>query len=87
MQTYKANIRILPLKELLDPQGKAVANNIGSLGITGVQDVRIGKFIELYLNAESKSAAESEVEKACKELLANPIMEKYDYEIEEFQAV
>ncbi|TVQ50585.1 MAG: phosphoribosylformylglycinamidine synthase subunit PurS [Saprospirales bacterium] len=86
MQTYKANIKILPLKELLDPQGKAVANNIGSLGITGVQDVRIGKFIELYLTAESKAAAESEVEKACKELLANQIMENYEYEIEEFQA-
>jgi phosphoribosylformylglycinamidine synthase PurS subunit len=86
MQDYKANIRILPLKELLDPQGKAVANNIGSLGITGVQDVRIGKFIELYVQAESKDAAQAKIEKACKELLANLIMESYEYEIEEFQS-
>ncbi len=87
MQTYKANIKILPLKELLDPQGKAVANNIGVLGITGVHDVRIGKFIEIYLQAESRKNAEVKVEKACKDLLANLIMENYEFEIEEYQAV
>lgn len=87
MQNYKANIRILPLKELLDPQGKAVANNIGSLGITGIQDVRIGKFIELYIQADNKAAAEAKTEKACRELLANLIMENYAFEIEELQAV
>ena len=73
----------MPLKELLDPQGKAVANNISNLDILGVEDVRIGKFIELVLEAESKSAAEKKVEKACKKLLANLIMESYEFELSE----
>ena len=83
MQNYKAKIKIMPLKELLDPQGKTVSNNIGALGISGVKDVRIGKFIELYIQAENQSDAASKVEKTCKELLTNLIMESYDYEIEQ----
>ena len=83
MKKFLAQIRIMPLKELLDPQGKAVANNISNLDILGVEDVRIGKFIELVLEAESKSAAEKKVEKACKKLLANLIMESYEFELSE----
>nr|MBS0036938.1 phosphoribosylformylglycinamidine synthase subunit PurS [Saprospiraceae bacterium] len=85
MKKYTAHIRIMPMRELLDPQGKAVAKNISNLGIQGVSDVRIGKSIELYLEAKSEELARENVEKACKKLLANLIMENYEFELEEIQ--
>ncbi len=80
---YLAKIDILPLKELLDPQGKAIANNLKRIDITQVSDVRVGKHIELYLDADDEASAKSEVELACKKLLANQIMESYSYELQE----
>ena len=81
---YKASIDVMPLKELLDPQGKTVANNLDHIDITGVHSVRIGKHIEMIIEAESKEAAEAIVDTACKKLLANVIMETYTFEIEQF---
>ena len=80
---YLAKIDIMPLKELLDPQGKTVEKNLPNLEIHGVSDVRIGKRIELTVDAPDQSSAESIVENACKKLLANVIMESYHFELSE----
>ena len=78
---YIANIDIMPLKELLDPQGKTVENNLPNVDIQGISGVRIGKHIEMQVEAEDKEKAQSVVENACKKLLANVIMESYTYEL------
>ena len=78
---YTAQIKIMPLKELLDPQGKAVAGGLNNLGITQVADIRIGKHVVLSLNADSEEQAKSIVEEACQKLLANMVMESYEYDI------
>ena len=78
---YIAEIDVMPLKEILDPQGKAVKIGLGNLGITNVNDVRIGKHITMELEAASKEEAEKEVNTACKKLLANLIMENYTYKL------
>ncbi len=77
--TYLAVVYVMPHKELLDPQGKAVKNSLPNVGVEGVRDVRVGKRIELRVEADSESAAESQVEKACKSVLANPIMERFEF--------
>ncbi len=82
---YLAKIDILPLKDLLDPQGKTIANNLSQIDVSSVTDVRVGKHIELYLSSSSKDDAVKEVEQACSQLLVNPIMESYTYEIAELQ--
>jgi len=79
--TFKAEINIMPHKELLDPQGKTVAKNMKNIDLDNVIDVRIGKHIVMELEAESQEKAEAKVELACKKLLANVIMEKYDYTV------
>lgn len=75
----------MPLKELLDPQGKTVAKNLPNIGMQGVTDVRIGKRIEMALQAENAEAASVAVDLACKKLLANLIMEYYSFEIQEVE--
>ncbi len=80
---YIAQIDIMPLKELLDPQGKTVEHNLHNLEINGISNVRIGKHIELVVEAENHQAAEEMVEKTCKKLLANMIMESYQFELAE----
>lgn len=84
---YKASIIVMPHKELLDPQGKTVARSMHNLGITGVEDVRIGKHIEITLEAENTDDAKAKVEDSCRRLLANMIMENYRYEIAELETV
>ena len=85
--TYLAEIFVMPHRELLDPQGKAVRKNLPQVGVTGVEDVRIGKRIELRVSAESEGAAREQVEKACKHVLANPIMERYEFTLAAAEAV
>jgi len=80
---FKAEIDVMPLEALLDPQGKAVTNNMGNLGLSEVGNVRIGKHITLEIEAADKAEAESKVEKACKNLLCNQIMESYKYTVKE----
>ena len=63
---YRAEIDIMPLKELLDPKGKAVANNMKSLQLAAVKDVRIGKHITLEIQAGSEEEARTMTETACK---------------------
>jgi len=79
--TYNVQIRIMPLKDLLDPQGKAVLGGLKNLGIESVEDVRIGKHITLQITADSKDKAKILADEACKKLLANPVMEFYEIEI------
>lgn len=78
---FKAEIDVMPQEALLDPQGKTVARNMENAGIKDVDDVRIGKHIRLELDATSKEEAREKVDKACKNLLANLIMETYSYQV------
>jgi phosphoribosylformylglycinamidine synthase len=78
---FVAEIDIMPHKELLDPQGKAVANNLKNIDIHEVSDVRIGKHITLSLEAETEDAAREIVDAACRKLLANLIMETFSFEL------
>jgi phosphoribosylformylglycinamidine synthase subunit PurS len=75
---YTAQIKIMPLTNLLDPQGKAVLGGLENLGITTVNDVRVGKHITLQINANSVEAATSIAETAAQKLLANQVMEQYE---------
>jgi phosphoribosylformylglycinamidine synthase PurS subunit len=77
---YTAEINVMPLKELLDPQGKAVESSLNKLGFH-TTNVRIGKHITLKIEADSKEAASLKVEEACKKLLYNPVMEYYEFVI------
>lgn len=79
--TYTVQIKIMPLKELLDPQGKAVIGGLENLGLSGVQDVRVGKNITLQIDADSPDKAKEIAEEASKKLLANPVMEYYEVTI------
>lgn len=79
----KARIIVTLKNGVLDPQGKAVQNAVGALGIEGVQSVRQGKFIEVDLAASSEAAARETVERMCRELLANTVIENYTYDIED----
>ncbi|MGV3656481.1 MAG: phosphoribosylformylglycinamidine synthase subunit PurS [Chitinophagaceae bacterium] len=77
---FTVQVKVMPLKELLDPQGKAVLGGLGNLGMKGIEDVRIGKNITLQVEADSKEAAQQQAEEAAKKLLANPVMEYYEIE-------
>ena len=80
---FKAEIDVMPLEALLDPQGKAVTNSMSNLGLDEISNVRIGKHITLFVEADSKDVASQKVDEACKKLLANQIMEFYEFEITE----
>jgi phosphoribosylformylglycinamidine synthase len=79
--TYTVQIKVMPLKELLDPQGKAVMGGLQNLGLSGVEDVRVGKNITLQLNAASPEEAKQKAEEASKKLLANPVMEYFEVSV------
>ena len=78
---YRAEINIMPHQALLDPQGKAVSNSMANVGLLEISNVRIGKHIHLELEASSEEAANEMVEEACKKLLANLIIETYEFEL------
>ena len=75
---FTAQVKIMPLKELLDPQGKAVMGGLANLGLSGIQDVRIGKNITLQIEAATAEAAKQIAEEAAKKLLANQVMEMFE---------
>ena len=79
--TYNVQIKVMPLKDLLDPQGKAVLSGLSNLGLSGVSDVRVGKHITLQIEADSETLAKQIAEDASKKLLANPVMEFYEIEM------
>jgi len=79
---FTVQVKVMPLKELLDPQGKAVMSGLANLGIRQVEDVRLGKNITLQIEAASADEAKSIAEEASKKLLANPVMEYYEINID-----
>lgn len=79
--TYNIQIKVMPLKELLDPQGKAVLGGLLNLGLKSIEDVRVGKHITLQIEAETEEAAKAIAKEASKKLLANPVMEYFEIEI------
>jgi phosphoribosylformylglycinamidine synthase len=78
---YTVEIKVMPHKELLDPQGKAVLGGLGNLGMQSVSDVRIGKHILLQVQAASAEEARAIADEASKKLLSNPVMEYYEIEV------
>lgn len=76
---FLAEIKVMPHKELLDPQGKAVQNGLSKMNLSAIQSVRIGRNIELTLDAVSHADADSQTKEACEKLLVNKIMEQYTY--------
>jgi phosphoribosylformylglycinamidine synthase subunit PurS len=78
----KARVHIMPRDGVLDPQGKAIAHALGSLGFTGVGEVRQGKVIDLELAERDPARAKATVEEMCKKLLANTLIESYRVELE-----
>ncbi|MBK8495074.1 MAG: phosphoribosylformylglycinamidine synthase subunit PurS [Chitinophagaceae bacterium] len=75
---FTVQIKVMPLKDLLDPQGKAVMGGLQNLGLQNISEVRIGKHIDLQVEADSKEAALATADDAAKKLLANPVMEVYE---------
>jgi phosphoribosylformylglycinamidine synthase len=80
--TYTIQVKVMPLKELLDPQGKAVMGGLQNLGLgNNVEDVRVGKNIILQVTAASSEEAKKIAEEAGKKLLANPVMEYFEISV------
>jgi phosphoribosylformylglycinamidine synthase subunit PurS len=78
----KARVHVSLKSGVLDPQGKAIGNALASLGFTGIGEVRQGKLIEIEIDESDALKAREKVEKMCQELLANPVIENYDIELE-----
>ncbi|MBI5185920.1 MAG: phosphoribosylformylglycinamidine synthase subunit PurS [Nitrospinae bacterium] len=78
---FTAKVFVSPKKNVLDPQGKAVHHALESLGFEEINDVRVGKYIEVKVNRKDKAAAEAEVKRMCDSLLVNPVVEEYTFDI------
>ncbi|MCX6186742.1 MAG: phosphoribosylformylglycinamidine synthase subunit PurS [Bacteroidetes bacterium] len=78
---FKAEIDVMPQKALLDPQGKAVSGSMKNVGLPQIDHVRIGKHISLEVEANDEASAKELVDTACKKLLANLIMETYEFSV------
>jgi phosphoribosylformylglycinamidine synthase PurS subunit len=78
---FIAQIDVMPKKEILDPQGKAVTGSMKNIGLGEITNVRVGKHISLEVEAENEAEASEKVDRACKQLLANLIMESYEFKI------
>jgi phosphoribosylformylglycinamidine synthase len=83
MTKFQAEIDVMPKKEILDPQGKAVTGSMKNLGLSEIQNIRIGKHITLEIEADSAETAHAKVDEACKNLLANLIMESYSFKLQQ----
>ena len=80
---YKAEVDVMPLEALLDPQGKTVKSGLKNLGHHNFKTIRVGKHVTLFLEADSKIDADEMVKSACEKLLANPVIESFKYELTE----
>jgi len=85
MAKFIADIDVMPIKALLDPQGKAVTGAMKNLGLSEIHNVRIGKHMTLEVDADTESSAKDKVEEACKKLLCNQIMEFYEFKLTPIQ--
>lgn len=79
---YKAKVNITLRKSILDPKGKAAHQALQNLGMSEIESVRIGKFIEMDIDATSKDEAYKKAEKSCEQLLANEVMEDFQIHID-----
>jgi phosphoribosylformylglycinamidine synthase len=79
----KAKVYITLKNGILDPQGKTIHHGLEMLGFTGLREVRTGKFIELFFGGLSREQAQQAAENACQKLLANPVIENYEFVIVE----
>lgn len=82
-QTYQAKIFITLRPSVLDPAGTAVQSGLSHMGYNNVDHVRIGKYVELNIEAESSTDAETQLDRICDQLLANPVIENYRIELVE----
>jgi phosphoribosylformylglycinamidine synthase subunit PurS len=80
-QSFRAKIYVTLRPSVLDPAGTAVQSGLEHMGYANVEQVRIGKYIELSLTATDQSAAEQQLDRMCDQLLANPVIEVYRYEV------
>jgi phosphoribosylformylglycinamidine synthase PurS subunit len=78
---FRSKVYVTLRKSILDPQGKAVEHAISTLGVKGVSDVRMGKYVEFNVDGKTESDATKATEEVCKKLLANPVMEDFAFEI------
>jgi phosphoribosylformylglycinamidine synthase PurS subunit len=81
--TMRVSIFVTLKSGVLDPQGKAIERSLHSLGYAEVQDVRMGKYLEINLESDSRQTVEARVREMCEKLLANPVIEDYRFEIQE----
>ncbi len=79
---YTVQVKVMPLADLLDPQGKAVLGSLKHLEISGVEDVRIGKHITLSIDAATAGEASAKADEISQKLLANPVMEYYEITVQ-----
>jgi len=77
----KAHVWVMPKRTVLDPQGQAIQHALSSLGFAEVREVRQGKFFVMELESATREAAEKQVERMAREILANPVIEEFRYEI------
>ncbi len=80
---YKAKINVTLKKSVFDPQGKAVLDALHSMGFKDADNLRVGKFFDLSLEAKTRKQAETEVKEMCEKLFTNPVIEQYAFELEE----
>ena len=80
MPSYRFAVNVTPKPGILDPQGRAVEGSLGHLGIDGVSDVRVGRRVELTVEAGSETSARDVVDRLASELLSNPLIEAYSIE-------
>lgn len=83
MNDYRVDVRVVPREGILDPQGKAVAGALASLGFETVDEVHVGRLITLRMRAASEEAARAQAEAMCRQLLANPVTEDFQVEVRE----
>jgi phosphoribosylformylglycinamidine synthase len=82
MPRFSCQVYIRPRQDILDPQGDAVDHALSALGFSGVSGVRVGRYIELGLESTDAEAARAQLDQMCEKLLANPVTEDYDLDIE-----
>jgi phosphoribosylformylglycinamidine synthase subunit PurS len=82
---FFAEVNVMPLKALLDPQGKAVNNSMHNIGFRSVTGLRIGKHITFEIHADDAEKAKAKVDEACQKILTNPIMEGYEFTVKEIE--
>jgi len=82
---FRAKILITLRKSILDPQGKAIHHALESLGLSAIREVRMGKYIEMTIDAPTAEDARKATQEACKKLLANPVMEDFNFSLEEIK--